>query len=153
MLRSNPAKSSAMRLVLLLLLMSIATLFRGQAKPVSQCLAYEPSVVTLSGTLVRKTLPGPPNYESIQKGDRAETSWHVQLAKPVCVDEDKNDPRLNPAQKDIRSVQLVLTPEMYEKYKSLVGKQVRATGTLFGEHTGHHHTPVLLTIQTMTAGK
>ncbi len=30
-----------------------------------------------------------------------------------------------------------------------VGKKVLATGTLFGEHAGHHHTPVLLTVHTL----
>jgi hypothetical protein len=28
-----------------------------------------------------------------------------------------------------------------------------ATGTLFGEHTAHHRTPVLLTVHTMAAAK
>ena len=137
----------------LLLFVDVATVFLGQSKSTSQCLSYEPSVVTLSGTLVRKTFPGPPNYENIQKGDSVETSWFVELAKPICVDEDRNAPDLNPARIDIHAVQLVLKPEMYEKYKSLVGKQVRVTGTLFGEYTGHHHTPVLLTVTTIAAVK
>lgn len=114
------------------------------------CLSYEPAVVKLSGTLVRKTFPGPPNYENIHRGDRPETYWLLKLSQPVCVNEDKSEPSLNPAHDDIRSVQLVLTGEAYKKYKTLVGKRVVATGTLFGEHTGHHHTPVLLTVSGLT---
>ncbi len=44
-----------------------------QSTPQSQCLSYEPNIVTLSGTLVRKTFPGPPNYESVKKGDKPES--------------------------------------------------------------------------------
>jgi hypothetical protein len=44
----------------------------GQSTSLSPCLSYEPAVVTLSGTLVRKTFPGPPNYKSVKKGDKPE---------------------------------------------------------------------------------
>jgi hypothetical protein len=118
----------------------------GQSKAVSLCLAYEPSVVKLSGNLTRKVYPGSPNYESTQKGDRPEAGWYLHLDKAICVDEDKADPQLNPAHTDLRIIQLVVSPELYMKYRSMVGKHVIAVGTLFGEHTAHHHTPVLLTV-------
>jgi hypothetical protein len=121
----------------------------GQSTPQSQCLSYEPIVVTLSGTLVRKTFPGPPNYESVKKGDRPETSWFLDLPESVCVNESKTEPDLNPQQSGIREIQLVVKPEQYQQHKGLVGRKVLATGTLFGEHTGHHHTPVLLTVRTL----
>ncbi|SRR5579872_805547 len=121
----------------------------GQARPQSKCLSYEPAVVTLSGTLVRKTFPGPPNYESVKKGDKPETSWFLDLPESVCVNEDKADPDRNPKQSAVREIQLVLQPQQYAQHKSLVGTRVSATGTLFGEHTGHHHTPVLLTVRTL----
>ncbi len=119
----------------------------GQSTTRSQCLSYEPAVVTLSGTLVRKTFPGPPNYESVKKGDRPETSWLLDLPESVCVNEDKTDPDLNPKQSGIHEIQLVLQTEQYQQHKGMVGRKVLATGTLFGKHTGHHHTPVLLTIR------
>jgi hypothetical protein len=78
-----------------------------------------------------------------------ETEWLLDLSRAVCVDEDKAEPDLNPAQKDVRRVQLVLDGTAYKTHKDLVGKQVVATGTLFGRHTGHHHTPVLLTVSTL----
>ena len=121
----------------------------GQSTPLSPCLSYEPAVVTLSGTLVRKTFPGPPNYESIKKGDNPETSWFLDLPESVCVNEDKTKPDLNPKQIGVHEMQLVLQPEQYQRHKGMVGRKVLATGTLFGEHTGHHHTPVLLTVRTL----
>jgi hypothetical protein len=124
----------------------------GQTKPNrSACLAYEPAVVRLTGTLVRKTFPGPPEYQDISRGDEPEVYWLLVLSRPACVSEDKVHPDLNPAHDDIRSLQLVLTAEFYKKYKHLVGRRVVATGTLFGEHTIHHRTPVLLIVETLAA--
>jgi hypothetical protein len=120
-----------------------------QTTPRSGCLSYEPVVVTISGTLVGKTFPGPPNYESVKKGDKPETSWFLDLPTTVCVTEDSAEPDLNPKQGAVREIQLVLQPEHYVQHKQLVGKKVIATGTLFGKHTAHHHTPVLLTIHTL----
>jgi hypothetical protein len=121
----------------------------GQSTPQSRCLSYEPAVVTLSGTLVHKTFPGAPNYESVKKGDKPETSWFLNLPESVCVNEDKTEPELNPKQSGIHEIQLVLQPEQYQQHKGMVGRKVLATGTLFGGHTGHHHTPVLLTVRTL----
>lgn len=115
------------------------------AKP-GGCLQYEPAMVKLKGTLIRLTFPGPPGYENVRKGDRPETSWFLKLPYAVCVDQDNADPLINTAKRNIRRVQLVVSEEMYRKYRNLVGHKVVATGTLFGEHTGHHHTPVLLTV-------
>jgi len=113
------------------------------------CLQYEPAAVSLRGKLLRRVYAAPPNYEDLHKGDRPETYWIIQLQSPTCVNEDKAEPDLNVFQRDIRSVQLVLTKEKYRMYKSLLSKRVVATGTLFGAHTAHHHTPVLMTVTTL----
>ena len=118
-------------------------------QPPSGCLSYEPAMEHVTGKLTIKTFPGPPNYESVQKGDREESSLLIELHHPVCVAEDKNDPDLNPSQGGVTAIQLVLEPEAYKTYKPMVGREVVATGTLFGAHTGHHHTPVLLTVKTI----
>jgi hypothetical protein len=123
---------------------------QGASENSSGCLSYEPSVVELRGTIVRETFPGPPDYESIRGEDRPEVYWLVVLSHPVCVDQDKTDPDLNPAQKDVRRIQLVFhDAAIYKTQKALVGKSVVAKGTLFGAHTGHHHTPVLLTVSNL----
>jgi len=108
---------------------------------IAGCKAYEPAVVSLHGTLVRETLAGPPNYHDIHK-----TIWLLKLESPICVDEDKAQPDLNPSRKNVRNVQLVLNKEHDERANALRGKRVVATGTLFGAHTGHHNTSVLLTV-------
>ena len=101
--------------------------------------------MNIGGTLARKTFAGPPNYESVRKWDRAQTYGLIEPYSPVCVVEDEADPDLNPSQDLVGEIQLVLTPEEYQAFKEMVGREVIAKGTLFGAHTGHHHTPVLLT--------
>jgi uncharacterized protein DUF4431 len=112
-------------------------------------LSYEPAVVKLEGTLSRKTFPGPPNYESVVKGDRPETYWLLNLERAACVDPDPKNADLNGPQKDVRIVRLVIDTKVHQTYAGLTGKHVVATGTLFGGTTGHHHTPVLLTVATL----
>ena len=145
-----PIKSIAFGIIASTLLVS-GKLSVSQTTHHSGCLSYEPAVATLTGTLVRETFPGPPNYESIKHGDKPETSWFLVLPGSVCVNEDRAEPNLNPKQSAVREIQLVLQPQQYVQHKALVGRKVLATGTLFGKHTGHHHTPVLLTLRTLEA--
>lgn len=117
----------------------------------NKCLDYRPAVVKLRGMLVRKTFPGPPNYESIRKGDTPENYWLVVLRKPVCVNESKSDPEIDSAKRNIYRIQLVVpTDNFYDKHRKLLGKQVVAVGTLYEAYTGHHKTPVLLWVSTLS---
>jgi hypothetical protein len=134
---------------LVFLLFTTATACLGQVASAAGCLQYGPRVVRITGTLIRRTFPGPPGYESIREGDKPETYWLLDLSSPVCVDEDKVYPEFEPAHKQVRRIQLVLDPKAYKENKGLVGKRVAVTGTLFSEQTGHHHTPVLLVVTTL----
>lgn len=125
--------------------------FVGQAwsKSAAPCLDYEPSFATLTGVLVRRTYPGPPNFESIREGDKPETSWVLMLPRPVCVDGRSGDP-VNVAMTNIRRVQLVFeNQESYETYRRILRRRAVVTGLLFGAITAHHHTDVLLIVTTI----
>ena len=134
--------------IVMALLVSLSGSRISQLEPAG-CRSYEPAVVTLHGSLIRKTFPGPPNYSDIHKGDRAETYFLLNLDSPICLDVDKSAPDLRPNQKNVRTVQLILEEGMYERFKLLLGKEVVARGSLFAAHTGHHHTPVLLTVSNL----
>lgn len=110
---------------------------------------YEPNITKLSGTIVRKTFPGPPNYNSIAEGDTPETGWYLKLNGTLDVQADKKSDLNNVDERDVKDVQLVLDSTKYKKWQKLVGKSisVKATGTLFHSHTGHHHTAVLMDVQ------
>jgi len=108
------------------------------------CFDYERDTVKLSGTILTHVFPGPPNYESVAKGDAREQAWVLQLSKPICTSASADIE----AEKDVRDLQLVF-PEgqkQYDEYRSWKGRRVVVTGTLFHAETGHHHTKVLLTV-------
>lgn len=104
---------------------------------VQECLNYEPENVSLTGTISRRTF--------INVSEQKEVVWIMKFAKPICVNADKEND-FNVERSRVSDVQLVLDPEMFGKYRKLLGKKVTATGTLFGEHTAHHFTPVLLDV-------
>jgi len=114
------------------------------------CHSYEPSVVTLTGTLVRKRFL---NEAAPVQNDKTEIYWVLKLDSPMCVTKDESEPDLNPRLENVKNVQLVLNESEYNIYRELMGKKVQATGTLFGAHSAHHHTRVLLNIQNIKAGR
>jgi len=108
--------------------------------------------IRLTGTIVRKTYPGPPEYESVRKGDAPERYWLLVLSNPVCTNEDR--PNFDPAYKNVRRLQLIFDSERaYKKYRSLLGKEAVATGTLFAGNNIHHKTRVLLIVSTLKRAK
>jgi len=117
------------------------------------CLEYEPKTVTLEGYIKIITYPGPPNYESIKNGDRPEKCAILFLKEPICV---KADPKSNEYNEDeINQVRIQLVPSEsvpgfspYATHKKR--KYYRLKGTLFHWITGHHRTPVLMTVNEIT---
>ncbi|MGK5025564.1 DUF4431 domain-containing protein [Janthinobacterium sp. RB2R34] len=110
----------------------------------ADCLKYEPDTVALSGTLHRATFPGRPNFESIADGDEAETGFYLTLAQAICTRDDGRSE--HEAHKDVREIQLVLTPEQYAALRPQLGQQVQLRGQMFSNFTGHHHADVLLRV-------
>ena len=147
---ANPRLAAAYTKIAVLFFLVAFTGGFAQKTKAPRCLSYEPAVVQLTGTLIHKVFPGPPNYEDLRRGDTPEVLWLLNLAAPICVDQDKEQPDLNPSHKKIRTIQLVLPAEFYSKYKDLLGKQIIVTGKLFGAHTIHHRTPVLLMVSSLT---
>jgi hypothetical protein len=130
-----------------LLLVFMPTVY---ASAQQNCFSYETDGVRLTGTLSKKTFPGPPNYESIRKGDQPETYWILHLTRPICVAAGADDA----AESGVKDVQLILTQKQYALYKGFVGPRVRVTlmGKLSHAITGHHHTPVLMEVATISSG-
>ena len=77
---------------------------------------------------------------------RTEQAYILQLSSPACLegaDEyDKVDtsPRIHVFSMD---------DAMRKRMRGLVGKNVRVTGNAFGEHTAHHHAPIVMSISTI----
>jgi hypothetical protein len=126
----------------------LAPLAHGQVVGTS-CLRYEPDTIHVSGVLRRHTYPGPPNYESVRRGDAAETGFYLHLAHPVCArgrPAGDGEPDAAATRRDsVRVIQLVLDSTGYSRLRRSLGRRVTLRGTLFSSHTGHHHAPLLLT--------
>jgi hypothetical protein len=89
------------------------------------CLEYE--IVSLTGTLVRQTYPGPPDYESVTRGDEPQIIWVLLPDGRLCVVDSNPE---YPREYNEREVQLVLGADQYMQYRNLLGKKVIATGKL-----------------------
>lgn len=129
----------------LLLLVGFCASANGQ-----KCLEYGPTV-SLAGTLRSQVFPGPPNYESIRRGDRRETAIILTLVGGACT--TGNDPQgFDVPETGIREMQLVITKEAHWKtVRRLMGKRAIVTGMLFHAHTGHHRTKVLVDVVNIRA--
>jgi hypothetical protein len=112
----------------------------------ARCLSYEPAIVNLVGELRSAAFPGPPNYVSIAGGDYPETVFILKLDQPICVSGDPSSKLNSKSHSDLTEIQVVVAPD---KVRSLLGKRVRASGTLFGAQSGHHRTPALLQVSSI----
>ena len=110
------------------------------------CLKYEPAMVTLIGVLQSKVYPGPPNYLSIADGDEPETGYYLQLKPPICTVAKQESWMLG--HERILEVQLAVSKLQLNQIVTNVGHVITVKGTLFESFDGHHHTPVLMDVQT-----
>ncbi len=110
------------------------------------CLDYVHNV-TVQGVLARHTFPEQPNYESIAAGDAPATYFFVTPPKPFCVAIGKRDDE--PAVARVDTVQLVFMGKVdgYGPLRPYLGKAVTCSGMLFAAISGHHHSPVLLSVE------
>ena len=109
-------------------------------------MGYEPEIVELEGKLVVKTYFGPPNFGENPESDSKEKEWILSLDKPINVRGRTEAVYENTPVEDVREMELVLLGS----HKDLIGKRVVLRGTLFHANTGHHHTDVLMDVQSIS---
>ncbi len=127
-------------------------LFIANSSAIAQkCLNYGPTV-SLTGTLTSHVFPGPPNYESIKRGDSKETAIILKLDASMCTTDDGLN-GFNVSVANIREMQLAIynddkkiNDQEWKVVHERIGKRVVVTGTLYGAHTGHHRTKVLIDV-------
>jgi len=96
--------------------------------------------------LTARSVPGPPGYVSVARGDYPETIVIVELDEPVCLLGDTSSRYNSRSHANVTAIQLVLEGRLY---RHLVNDRVRVTGTLFAARTPHHRTPVVLTVKSL----
>ena len=92
--------------------------------------------IRLTGMARVQDFPGAPNYESIANGDELERYWVLT----VGVAGKSEDYQLALEENANASRSLL---------KESVGKQIVIEGLIWQAHSGHHHTPFLITVRSI----
>lgn len=112
-------------------LVVLAAMLTAMQANTAECLRY--GQVTLTGTLVRQTYPGPPDYESVTKGDEPRVILVVLLEQGVCVSSSDS---VHPSAYFEREIQLAGGSDELERYKPLLGKKIEVSGELLPGRAG-----------------
>lgn len=111
------------------------------------CFKYWPAKVSVTGRLFVREDFGPPNYGENPAIDSREKHIYVDLDAPMCVVAGDDQSDFAPAERDLKIMQLVYRVDAKDWDNAWIGKRARLTGTLYHAHTGHHWTPVLMTVE------
>ncbi len=122
----------------------------GSAKNAEGVYNFGQATVSLSGQLEDKVFYGPPGYGENPSTDSKEHALILLLTKAIRVADGKGDSS-GGAKSNVAEVQLVNLKKI--PLSTYFGKKVSVTGRLFPAETGHHHTDVLLEINTIELQK
>jgi hypothetical protein len=118
------------------ILASLVFAFASAAPGSAQGYGYGPTVVTLKGTLTSLTGEEP-------NGKRVKVPA-LKLAQPITVEGTPGDD-MEETERDVVLLQVVaLDRKLGDQVKRFKGKRVAIRGTLMHQHTGHHHSAVLI---------
>ncbi|MGE5196791.1 MAG: DUF4431 domain-containing protein [Anaerolineae bacterium] len=128
--------------------------FIKKTNPLQLSIGVSQPLVTLKGKLVLKLFPGPPEYSSIEDGDRADYCWILQLDS-LSLHRALITPVAEPANSSVdimnRSnhgeVLLAIDRDMENFCYEHQDQQVIAEGHLFHAHTAHHYTAILMDVK------
>ncbi|HZI22133.1 MAG TPA: DUF4431 domain-containing protein [Gemmatimonadales bacterium] len=111
---------------------------------VDSCYHYAPTVVSLTGRLMQRTMPGPPHYDSFRRGDRPEVVDFLILDAPICTIPDYKDSPNTDAFQRQDTLQVRKQDATWREVRRLTGQRVTVTGTLVEWALGRDRTPVVL---------
>jgi hypothetical protein len=104
----------------------------------------DPVRVTADGRLTLERFPGPPNYESIARGDAEERAFILELPQETCIDDggDFTDTEERFVMVQLGAVDETTGAALHEA----VGRRVRVSGEGFGAQTSHHHASLIMMV-------
>ncbi len=108
-----------------------------------RCLRYEPVSVKLAGVIAYRTFAA-----ATGKPERVAL---LLLDGPVCVD-GVDDLNVNEFDQLLVQLNLNTNPEKFGREAQLSGKRAQASGSLYHGHSAHHHTPLVLTVESLAIG-
>ena len=99
-------------------------------------------VEELSGVLISKVFPGPPNFDSIENGDYPEAGWILKLDNQ-SINILAASMRLDGSE-GIDEIEIETEKSFNGDLQRCVGRRVICRGILRDAENAHHHTPLLL---------
>lgn len=115
-------------------------------------------LVRLKGKLKLHLFPGPPEYASIEKGDRADYCWMLQLdheSYQIATSTPVPEPANNLASifewSNCDEISLLLGEDFADFCCEHESKEMTVEGYLFHAHTAHHHTPILMDVHRVSS--
>lgn len=104
--------------------------------------------IVLEGRLNRQVFPGPPNYESVRRGDRPERTYILNLQRPICLDDGGQF--ADPDERFTRVHVYTVDEALWPRIRAGLSRRVRVRGRAFAAHTGHHHAPLVIAVREVT---
>jgi hypothetical protein len=105
----------------------------------SVCLQADKPTQTVEGRLTSSRFTTPAYRLS-------EQAYILRLRSPACL-EGAGD--YDKVEKTDRVHVYSMDAAMLKRMRGLIGKTVRITGSAFGEHTAHHHAPIVMSVATI----
>ena len=99
------------------------------------CFSANGELIEVRGSVTKVTFPGPPNYENIESGDLPETVFVLISEKEICIE------GIEEAQKKFQLFWNSPSVSNFEEGVTIV------RGNTMEAMTGHHHTKVLIEVQ------
>jgi hypothetical protein len=131
----------------------LATAIASAATAGSPCLRSGSGQVSVTGTLIQKVVPGPPNYKSVNEGDAPQLRWLIRLEATMCVTGTAGDTGEAPEVADVRVLQLILPDATIAKRSDLVGTRVTVSGFVSSTQTGGQNPVVFLDVKSIDAAR
>ena len=111
-------------------------------------------LISVKGKLILKLFPGPPEYSSIEDGDRVDHCWILKLDETSFL-KVMTTPVVDPANilENIKKwphsdeILLVLEDHMENFCQRYQNQEILSLGHLFHAHTIHHYTPILMNVK------
>lgn len=110
---------------------------------VSRCVdaSRADALITLAGKLTLQSFAGPPNYESIARGDAEERALILELPRSICLDDGEF---VDGSERFDRVHIHAMEPDLLRTLRQSLGQEVTIAGRAVGAHTAHHRAPMVL---------
>ena len=111
----------------------------------NDCVPQDATDILLCGKVVSRTYPGPPHFENVATGDRAEQCLILVLDSEQCFTIKTYDGKVITIQ--LTEIQLFADKETANKVQQFTGQHICVLGNIWSANNAHRRTGVLMTVK------